>query len=207
MLPARLRALAGRLARGPRTHVVVAAAAAASALALLDFEPPPTVRPAAAAEPVPVGDPQRQPLEAPDDPEAARVRVLLYAAPEDGGRSLDAEPDEPPGGDLLSAPVVTTVYGVTAHVEQAVHLGDDRTLYLRVAVTPERGKRRSDVRWAYDARAVLEERGLLGRRTRRRTVFAAAGRGRDWSEVPVRLAFEAGERAFVVLLEGRTAAP
>ncbi len=195
------------LARSPRGHAIVAAAAAACALALADFDPPALVREAARTAPTPVGATADLPFKAPSDPDAAKVRVRLFAV---GPASDDTDPPPasngvPPRGTLLGAPVVTTVVGVEAHVEQAVRLDSNRTLLLHAAIMPtRRGKRaRGPITWSVRVHADLETASFFARGPTRRRLFEANGVAGAWPDQPLVLSFFADDERFALLLDGK----
>ncbi|RMG94136.1 MAG: hypothetical protein D6705_16975 [Deltaproteobacteria bacterium] len=203
MLGEKIRRVLSTLSARPRSHVVVALGAAFAAVLLMDFDPPRSVRRTELAPPVPIGDVAQAPFEDPEDPETARLQVRLYAPealassePEDG---TDQEP-----GTLLSAPVMTTVLGVSARVEQAVRIDDDRSLELHVEILPRRTGRTS-MEFLFQVRGTVVERGFFGRGERRTVVLATRGDGRRWDEAPMRLGFVAAGRPFVLEIEARLA--
>ncbi len=195
------------LVKSPRGHAVVAVVAAACALALADFDPPARVREIARTPPTPVGATADLPFEPPSDPDAAKVRVRLFAVgpTSDDIDSPPASDGAPATGTLLGAPVVTTVVGVEAHVEQAVRLDSNRTLLLHAAITPTRGGKRArgPVTWSFRVYADLETTSLLARGPTRRRVFEADGVASAWPDQPLVLSFFAGDERFTLLLDGK----
>ena len=114
------------------------AAAALVALQAVDFEPPEQVRVRAADAGSLVGEAPPQAFSPSlDNPQALQLRATLRLYP-DATTDLSApDPELMEAGRLLSQPVVTTIYGMNATMNQTIRLeGGDLEVDLSVETTP-----------------------------------------------------------------------
>lgn len=108
---------------------------------VIDFEPPPEVRIGNGDVAALVGDAPAQDFSHElSNPQAVQVRATLRLYPNNELAVGPADPDLDSQAKVLSQPVVTTILGMNATVEQTVRLeGGDLEIDLQVHLTPRLG--------------------------------------------------------------------
>lgn len=119
-------------------YLVVIAAAGLVVTRAIDFSPPPEVRVGNANVGQLVGDaPPQEFSEQLSNPQAVQVRATLRLYPDAELRVGAPDPELDEQGKVLSQPVVTTILGMNATVDQTVRLeGGDLEILLGVDATP-----------------------------------------------------------------------
>jgi hypothetical protein len=119
-------------------YLVVIAAAVLVVTRAIDFSPPPEVRVGNANVAQLVGDaPPQEFSEQLSNPQAVQVRATLRLYPDSELRVGAADPEIDEQGKILSQPVVTTILGMNATVDQTVRLeGGELEIMLGVDATP-----------------------------------------------------------------------
>lgn len=181
----RLRRALGWTARN--AYLVVIVGALLVLTRAIEFSPPPEVRVGNADVAQLVGDAPPQEFSAElSNPQAVQVRATLRLYPDAEIRVASPDPDVDAQGKILSQPVVTTIIGMNATVDQTVRLdGGELEVELTLDATPrmqgvrKKGapppelvleheltvKSRSDAWWRNRprARVHLDSRGFLGK--------------------------------------------
>lgn len=136
----RLSAALGWLRRN--AYLGLAAGAVLVATRAVDFSPPPEVRVGKGDVAQLVGDAPTQEFSAElANPQAVQLRATLRRYPDNELRVAGPDPDTDVQGTLLSQPVVTTLLGMNATVEQTLRLdGGDLEVDLVLHGTPRLGK-------------------------------------------------------------------
>jgi len=132
----RLRRALGWMAKN--AYLVVIVAALLVLTRAIEFSPPPEVRVGNADVAQLVGDapPQEFSVEL-SNPQAVQVRATLRLYPDAEIRVSSPDPDTDAQGKILSQPVVTTIVGMNATVDQTVRLdGGDLEVELSLDATP-----------------------------------------------------------------------
>lgn len=141
----------GRLARAlawmkKNAYLVLIAAAVLVLLRAVEFSPPPEVRVGQADVGSIVGDAPHQEFSSElNNPQSVQVRATLRMYPDNELSVSSPDPDVDAQGRLLSQPVVTTILGMNATIEQTVRLEEgDLEVSLAVNATPrlERAQRK-----------------------------------------------------------------
>lgn len=133
----------GWLARN--AYLVVIAAAVLVLTRTIEFSPPPEVRVGNADVAQLVGDAPPQDFSSElSNPQAVQVRATLRLYPDPEIRVSAPDPDTDEQGKILSQPVVTTILGMNATVDQTVRLdGGELEVELSLDATPRmQGTRR-----------------------------------------------------------------
>ena len=135
-----LRAAGGFLRRN--AYLGVAAAALLVITNAVDFTPPDQVRVGPANVAQLVGDaPPQEFAHHLSNPQAAQVRATLRMYPDNQMEVGAPDPEVDEQGKLLSQPVVTTLLGMNATVEQTIRLEDgDLEIDLALNATPRLGR-------------------------------------------------------------------
>lgn len=168
-------------------YLVVIAGAVLVVTRAIDFSPPPEVRVGNANVGQLVGDaPPQEFSEQLSNPQAVQVRATLRLYPDAQLRVGAADPEIDEQGKILSQPVVTTILGMNATVDQTVRLeAGELEIMLGIDATPrlqgtaKRGqpppeivlehevhvKSRRDAWWRHQPieRVHLDSRGFLGK--------------------------------------------
>ncbi len=130
----------GRLWARARSSAWLGLVAAAGLIATqtVDFSPPERVRLDAADTGTLVGEAPPQSFAAQlDNPQAVQLRATLRLYPDPSLDLTIPDPEMMAAGRLLSQPVVTTIYGMNATVNQTIRLeGGDLNVDLIVDATP-----------------------------------------------------------------------
>lgn len=132
------RVLGGLVWARKNAYLVVIAAAGLVVTRAIDFSPPPEVRVGNANVGQLVGDaPPQEFSEQLSNPQAVQVRATLRLYPDAELRVGAPDPELDEQGKVLSQPVVTTILGMNATVDQTVRLeGGDLEILLGVDATP-----------------------------------------------------------------------
>lgn len=134
--PRRLRRALGWMRRN--AYLVLIAAAVLVLMRAVEFSPPPEVRVGQADVGSIVGDAPHQEFSSDlENPQSVQVRATLRLYPDNELQVSSPDPDVDGQGRLLSQPVVTTILGMNATIEQTVRLEDgDLEVALAVNATP-----------------------------------------------------------------------
>lgn len=119
-------------------YLVVVAGAVLVVTRAIDFSPPPEVRVGKANVGQLVGDapPQEFSTEL-SNPQAVQVRATLRLYPDNELKVAGVDPELDEHGKILSQPVVTTILGMNATIDQTVRLeGGDLEIQLGLEATP-----------------------------------------------------------------------
>lgn len=142
--PGRLRLALGWMRRN--AYLVLIAAAVLVLMRAVEFSPPPEVRVGQADVGSIVGDAPHQEFSSDlENPQSVQVRATLRLYPDNQLAVSMPDPDVDAQGRLLSQPVVTTILGMNATIEQTVRLEEgDLEVALAVNATPrlERAQRK-----------------------------------------------------------------
>jgi hypothetical protein len=132
------RVLGGLVWARRNMYLVVIAGAALVVTRAIDFSPPPEVRVGNANVGQLVGDaPPQEFSEQLSNPQAVQVRATLRLYPDAELRVGAPDPEVDEQGKVLSQPVVTTILGMNATVDQTVRLeGGDLEILLGIDATP-----------------------------------------------------------------------
>lgn len=132
----RIRAAVGWIGRN--AYLVVIAAAVLVLTRTIEFAPPPEVRVGAADVGQLVGDaPAQEFSNELANPQAVQVRATLRLYPDSELRVASPDPETDAQGKILSQPVVTTIVGMNATVDQTVRLdGGELEVELSIDATP-----------------------------------------------------------------------
>lgn len=124
-------------------YLAVAAGAVLVATRAVDFSPPPEVRVGKGDVAQLVGDAPLQELSAElSNPQAVQLRATLRLYPDNALEVAAPDPDTDVQGKLVSQPVVTTLLGMNATIDQTVRLaGGDLEVDLVLSATPRLGER------------------------------------------------------------------
>ncbi len=168
-------------------YLVVVAGAMLVVTRAIDFSPPPEVRVGKANVAQLVGDaPTQEFSHELSNPQAVQVRATLRLYPDDQLQVGAPDPDTDAVGKVLSQPVVTTILGMNATVDQTVRLeGGELEIALSLDATPRlvgtakrgqpapelvleheltvRSRRDSWWRTRPSERVHLDQRGFLGK--------------------------------------------
>jgi hypothetical protein len=127
-------------------YLVLIAAAVLVLMRAVEFSPPPEVRVGQADVGSIVGDAPHQEFSSDlENPQSVQVRATLRLYPDNQLAVSMPDPDVDAQGRLLSQPVVTTILGMNATIEQTVRLEEgDLEVALAVNATPrlERAQRK-----------------------------------------------------------------
>lgn len=141
----RLRLLPWRALRWLRRNAYLAVAAGAVLVATraVDFSPPPEVRVGKGDVAQLVGDAPPQEFSAElTNPQAVQLRATLRLYPDNELEVAAPDPDTDVQGKLLSQPVVTTLLGMNATIDQTLRLdGGELEVDLVLNATPRLGER------------------------------------------------------------------
>jgi hypothetical protein len=139
----RVRAVLGRVLGGMtwarrNAYLMVIAAAVLVVTRAIDFSPPPEVRVGNANVAQLVGDaPPQEFAQELSNPQAVQVRATLRLYPDGELRVGAPDPELDEQGKILSQPVVTTILGMNATVDQTVRLdAGDLEILLSLDATP-----------------------------------------------------------------------
>lgn len=142
--PGRLRRALGWMRRN--AYLVLIAAAVLVLMRAVEFSPPPEVRVGQADVGSIVGDAPHQEFSGDlENPQSVQVRATLRLYPDNELPVAMPDPDVDVQGRLLSQPVVTTILGMNATIEQTVRLEEgELEVALAVNATPrlERAQRK-----------------------------------------------------------------
>lgn len=132
----RVRHGLGWLARN--AYLVVIAAAVLVLTRTIEFSPPPEVRVGTADVAQLVGDaPAQEFSNELANPQAVQVRATLRLYPDSELRVSSPDPETDEQGKILSQPVVTTILGMNATIDQTVRLdGGELEVELALEATP-----------------------------------------------------------------------
>jgi hypothetical protein len=145
-------AIAGEARVGPRralrwlrrnAYLAVAAGAVLVAAGAVDFAPPPEVRVGKGDVAQLVGDAPAQEFSAElANPQAVQLRATLRLYPDNELEVAAPDPDSDAQGKLLSQPVITTLLGMNATIDQTLRLdGGELEVDLVLNATPRVGDR------------------------------------------------------------------
>jgi hypothetical protein len=162
-------------------YLVVVAGAVLVVTRAIDFSPPPEVRVGKANVGQLVGDAPPQEFSAElSNPQAVQVRATLRLYPDNELKVAGVDPELDEQGKILSQPVVTTILGMNATIDQTVRLeGGDLEIQLALEATAKTGqpppeivlehelnvRSRRDGWWrsAPSQRVHVDTRGFLGK--------------------------------------------
>ncbi|MBV1858063.1 MAG: hypothetical protein KUG77_06595 [Nannocystaceae bacterium] len=132
----RLRRALGWIRRN--AYLVLIAAAVLVLMRVVEFSPPPEVRVGQADVGSIVGDAPHQEFSGDlENPQSVQVRATLRLYPDNELLVARPDPDVDVQGRLLSQPVVTTILGMNATIEQTVRLEEgELEVSLAVNATP-----------------------------------------------------------------------
>lgn len=124
-------------------YLAVAAGAVLVVTRAVDFSPPPEVRVGKGDLAQLVGDAPLQEFSAElSNPQAVQLRATLRLYPDDELEVAAPDPDTDAQGKLVSQPVVTTLLGMNATIDQTMRLeGGDLEVDLVLSATPRLGER------------------------------------------------------------------
>lgn len=131
-----LRRVSGWIARN--AYLVLIAGAVLVLVRAVEFSPPPEVRVGQADVGSIVGDAPHQEFSGDlENPQSVQVRATLRLYPDNELPVSAPDPDVDAQGRMLSQPVVTTILGMNATIEQTVRLEEgDLEVSLAVNATP-----------------------------------------------------------------------
>ena len=134
--PGRLRRALGWMRRN--AYLVLIAGAVLVLMRAVEFSPPPEVRVGQADVGSIVGDAPHQEFSGDlENPQSVQVRATLRLYPDNELQVSMPDPDVDAQGRLLSQPVVTTILGMNATIEQTVRLEEgELEVSLAVNATP-----------------------------------------------------------------------
>ncbi len=134
--PGRVRLALGWMRRN--AYLVLIAAAVLVLMRAVEFSPPPEVRVGQADVGSIVGDAPHQEFSGDlENPQSVQVRATLRLYPDNELPVSMPDPDVDVQGRLLSQPVVTTILGMNATIDQTVRLEEgDLEVSLSVNATP-----------------------------------------------------------------------
>jgi hypothetical protein len=187
--------------------LVMAAACGLVIFEAMDFSPPERVRVDEHARSAFVGDAPRQEFnESLGNPQAVQIRTTMREYAESDLDATSPDPEVDAHARVLSQPVVTTIFGLTANVDQTVHLeGGDVRVDVAFEATPRlvrRAKKSSPPRLSL-------EHSVYVRATRERafgspdvwTVVSGRGVLMDLDDEPYRLTFTVDGHLFALDVE------
>lgn len=124
-------------------YLAVAAGAVLVAVGAVDFAPPPEVRVGKGDVAQLVGDAPAQEFSAElSNPQAVQLRATLRLYPDNELEVAAPDPDTDAQGKLLSQPVITTLLGMNATIDQTLRLdGGELEVDLVLNATPRLGER------------------------------------------------------------------
>lgn len=119
-------------------YLVVVAGALLVVTRAIDFSPPPEVRVGKGSVAQLVGDaPAQEFSEAMSNPQAVQIRATLRLYPDNSLLVGGVDPELDAQGKILSQPVVTTILGMNATIDQTVRLeGGELEIALALDATP-----------------------------------------------------------------------
>jgi hypothetical protein len=119
-------------------YLVVIAGAVLVVTRAIDFSPPPEVRVGKGSVAQLVGDaPAQEFSDALANPQAVQIRATLRLYPDNGLVVGSVDPEIDAQGKILSQPVVTTILGMNATIDQTVRLeGGELEIALALDATP-----------------------------------------------------------------------